>query len=407
MSRTIDASLPLPIAAPRRRGRLLRRIGRLVVAVGAIVAGVLLVAHLTTEYFFWSRIIAWRDSDFYDWQRFTARAVPHNPAAVSTIHPAPNSVPDALRQVTYRQDGRERIGPLDEMLASVGTAAFIVLRGDTLLYERYFNGYTRESTVTSFSTAKSFISALVGIAIHDGAIGAVDDPITRYLPELRGRPGLDRVTVRHLLTMSSGLQYSGRGSGGMPWEDDAKTYYAPDLRTLAFTVRAGGEPGTRWQYNNYHPLLLGLILERATGRPVAQYLSEKIWQPLGMEAPGSWSLDSARHGFEKMESGINGRAMDFARFGRLYARGGEWQGRQIVPRAWVEESTRPGLPTDPIYGYLWWLDLPEQGRGFSAAGHLGQFIYVLPEKDLVIVRFGERSANIEWRRLLHTIARRV
>jgi CubicO group peptidase (beta-lactamase class C family) len=112
--------------------------------------------------------------------------------------------------------------------------------------------------------------------------------------------------------MSSGLEYSGEGGGGGPLGDDAKTYYDPNLRELALTVEPEVEPGTRWEYNNYHPLLLGMILERATGRPVSAYLSQKIWRPLGMEADGSWSLDSEASGFEKMESGINARAIDFA-----------------------------------------------------------------------------------------------
>ena len=136
--------------------------------------------------------------------------------------------------------------------------------------------------------------------------------------------------------------------------DDAKTYYDPNLRELALTVKPEVEPGTRWEYNNYHPLLLGMILERATSRSVATYLSQKLWQPLGMEADGSWSLDSEASGFEKMESGINARAIDFAKFGRLYLNRGEWNGEQVVPASWVEESTRVDKANDPedFYQYL-------------------------------------------------------
>ena len=156
------------------------------------------------------------------------------------------------------------------------------------------------------------------------------------------------------------------------------------------TVHPAVAPDSRWQYNNYHPLLLGLILERATGRHVADYLSEKIWQPLGTEAPASWSLDSRHDGFEKMESGINARAVDFARFGRLFLNGGMQDGRQIVPRAWVAMATRPNAPelkTD--YGLMWWLD--PAGRGvLLRVGNFGQFIYVAPDRNAVVVRLGER-----------------
>jgi CubicO group peptidase (beta-lactamase class C family) len=163
-----------------------------------------------------------------------------------------------------------------------------------------------------------------------------------------------------------------------PFGDDARTYYDPDLRALALGVHVEVPPGGRWQYNNFHPLLLGMILERATGRTVSAYLSEKLWRPLGMEAPGSWSLDSRHDGFEKMESGLNARAIDFAKFGRLYLRGGTWEGRQLLPRAWVDASTRhdstvAGPRTSPPgeewarpldYGYMWWIDPKAPGHFF-------------------------------------------
>jgi CubicO group peptidase (beta-lactamase class C family) len=151
-------------------------------------------------------------------------------------------------------------------------------------------------------------------------------------------------------------------------------------------------------------------LERATDRPVATYLSQKIWQPLGMEADGSWSLDSEGDRFEKMESGINGRAIDFAKLGRLYLNQGEWNGKQVVPASWVEQSTRADATTDPadFYQYFWWVDVvhPERGR-FMARGNFGQFIYVVPDKDLVIVRMGEDWGYNRWPELLRSIADKV
>lgn len=154
--------------------------------------------------------------------------------------------------------------------------------------------------------------------------------------------------------MSSGIRYS---EYHMPWSDDTTTYYAPDLRAAAISSPITGEPGQEFHYNNFHPLLLGMVLERTTGRPVAQYLEEKIWKPLGMESPGSWSLDSEQSGFEKMESGINGRAIDFAKFGRLFLNNGNWNGVQLIPAEWVDESTRLDTTTDPApqYQYFWWV----------------------------------------------------
>jgi len=184
-----------------------------------------------------------------------------------------------------------------------------VVKDDGLLYEHYFNGYDHGSTQTSFSVAKSFASALVGIAVDDGTI-ALDDPITDYLPKLKERDArFDKITIRHLISMSSGLRYEEQGT---PWSDDTETYYAPDLRQLALSdSEIVGPPGELWHYNNFNPLLMGMILERATSQHVAEFMEARLWQPLGAEADASWSLDSVASGFEKMESGINARAIDF------------------------------------------------------------------------------------------------
>jgi CubicO group peptidase (beta-lactamase class C family) len=406
------------------RKPFLQRLAIVFLLIVVLLVGLMTAAAATADRFYASRIVAWREADFRDFERFPSRPVPAGPKAFS-FKPTPENIPEYLRTVTYQRDApdppspRESMAtaldstggtvatvPLERFLADTGTSAFLVIRDDAILYEGYFNGYDLRSTQTSFSVAKSFVSALVGIAIQEGYIGSVDDPITEYLPELEGQ-GMNEVTIRHLLTMSSGLEYSGEGGGGGPLGDDAKTYYDPNLRELALSVEPEVEPGTRWEYNNYHPLLLGMILERSTDRPVATYLSQKVWQPLGMEADGSWSLDSEASGFEKMESGINARAIDFAKFGLLYLNRGEWNGEQVVPTSWVEESTRVDIATDPadFYQYFWWVDVvePERGR-FLARGNLGQFIYVVPDKNLVIVRMGESFGYNRWPELLRSIA---
>jgi CubicO group peptidase (beta-lactamase class C family) len=287
---------------------------------------------------------------------------------------------------------------LEDFLDASGTTAFLVVHDDELLYERYFDVYDETSVQTSFSMAKSFASALVGIAIEEGHIHSVDEPITNYIPELLDRDERFRsITIRHLLTMSSGIKYE--EGGDLPWSeeaDDTKTYYATDLRKLALSCRIEGEPGEYFEYNNYNPLLVGMILERATGMPVARYMEEKLWKPMGMEADGSWSLDSTQSGFEKMESGVNAQARDFARFGMLFAKEGRWEGEQLISRRWVEESTRADTSTDPSldYQYFWWVNRPDgKTSHFSARGKYGQYIYVDPAKDLVIVRLGKEEGE--------------
>ncbi len=286
------------------------------------------------------------------------------------------------------------ITDLDAFLTDTGTQAFLVIQDEMVIYERYFLGTQRDSIVTSFSVAKSFGSALIGIAIQEGYIHSVEDPITDYIPELAERDARFReIQIRHLLMMASGLRYN-TDRLILP-EDDNLTYLFDDMRHLALTETEVVEsPGKTFVYNNYNPLLLGLILERATGLPVTTYLQEKIWTPLGMEFDGSWSLDSQASGFEKMESGINARAIDFAKFGRLYLNEGNWNGTQVIPSEWVAESTRDNglIPDDSIYyASMWWGRNCNPGsKDYFAMGNFGQFIYVSTAKNLIIVRNAER-----------------
>jgi CubicO group peptidase (beta-lactamase class C family) len=354
-----------------------------------------------------ARSIVWGESDTGDHRRFPARRVAAGPTPFGFRRPAGGGPP--IRTVEVVEEGRLVEQDLEEFLAQSGTTAFLILRGDRLLYEGYFNGDHRESTQTSMSVAKSVLGALAGIAIDQGRIGSVDDPITRYVPELAARdPRFRQITLRHLLTMRSGLRYD--ESGG-PWGDDTATYYAPDLRALALTRTEVVEAqGRRFHYNNFNPLLVGLALERAVGMPVASYLERELWRPLGMEADGSWSLDSRASGFEKMESGLNARAVDFAKLGLLYANGGAWQGRQLVPRRWVQESTvvpttGVGAIPAPGYGYFWWVQGDRSPPAFSARGRYGQHLYVVPESGLVLVRFGTDTGGQQWPQLLSDLAR--
>ena len=324
--------------------------------------------------------------DISDYNIFPEREI-QNLAPV--FHFSPQRESDALLPllnlaVPAKGEGTQS-GMFDRFMEGNGTVAFLVIKKDTLLFEHYYNGYGHASICTSFSTVKSFVSALVGIALHEKLIHGLDDPVTAYLPELSA-PYWPEITIRHLVSMSSGLKYS---EGFFPWCDDPRVYYSPDLRELARRASRVEPPGIRFHYNNYNLLLLGMILERVTSATVSGYVQERIWKPLGMEYPGSWSLDSRQCGMEKMESGLNARAIDFAKFGRLYLRGGDWNGKQIVPESWVAESTTVDRHAKwSHYKYLWWI--PRSGRGrFMAVGNLGQFIYVAPDKDCLILRFGK------------------
>jgi CubicO group peptidase (beta-lactamase class C family) len=359
----------------------------------------------------------WGDASVLDYLIFRSRALK------ASQHPfhfqrAPEGKKVAALLATMEYAPGKRVGDVERFLIRSNTTSFLVIKDDVVIYENYFNGYKRDSVVTSFSTAKSFDSTLVGIAIDEGKIGGIHDPITKYLPELARRdPRFAQITIQDLLLMSSGIRYN----EDPPDQDNDVTYHAADLRKAALEKTAIVDaPGKHWLYNNYHPLLLGMVLERVTGMSVTAYLQEKLWAPLGMEYPGSWSIDGDEDGLEKMESGINARTVDFAKFGRLMLNNGLWEGKQVVSEGWVEQATQPEERPSSYYGddpffvsqghyykYFWWGDKRPGGKSdFHAVGNKGQYIYISPQKRVIIVRngFGFGIPTEQWLRLFYQLA---
>lgn len=347
------------------------------------------------------RLFRYGESDINDYRIFPEREI-ENGTLFSNIPAESGNVP---LEISFPYNGKMHRERLDELLARTGTHAFLILKDDVLVYEKYINS-SRDSINTSFSAAKSFISALIGAAISEGYISSVDEKVIKFIPEIIGR-GLDKLTIRDLLMMNSGVQYRERSE--LPFyylllADDARTYYSTDMRKLALSVKPDQTNiGDAFHYNNFYPLLEGLILELATGMHVAEFLQEHIWQPMGAEFPASWSLDSQSSGFEKMESGINARAIDFARFGLIFLHNGLWNGVQILPEAWVMESTQ-SLDMDErdwgamsffpaiggYYKYHWWgFNNGDGTYDYYAHGKYDQIIYIAPRANIVIVRLGE------------------
>jgi CubicO group peptidase (beta-lactamase class C family) len=375
-----------------------------------IVVAVLLVLFLSLSIFdspgYALRVLTLFSSDINDYQVFPSRPIESATTALE-IQTSSNSLPGEI-EFLYR--GKPRVEKLADLLERTDTRAFIVIKDDLIIHEYYADG-DRKSIHTSFSVAKSFDSALIGAAIADGLIDSVNDPVIKYLPELAGR-GFDDLTIKNLLRMDTGIRYRSAEDILSPFSDDALTYYPPNLRKVALSVVPGEiSVGEDFLYNNFYPLLEGLILERVTGMSVAEYLSERIWKPMGAEFSASWSLDSKHSGFEKMESGINASALDFARFGLLFLHNGNINGQQVLPEDWILESTAPD-ETDQraflsypqwkaeggYYGFHWWgKNTPDGSYDFMARGHLGQLIYVSPRENMVIVRFGpEPDGDILW-----------
>jgi CubicO group peptidase (beta-lactamase class C family) len=408
-SSTTNSSVAARRPGDRPRRRWLRRLAGGIAAVVFLVLAVYAWAWASLDRSSIARAMWWTEADVGDQFRFPARTIPagdeSSPLPVGVeIAPAPPS-----------GAGGDRT--FDGFLRKTDTLAFLVVDDDELVYEHYVGGADRDARQTSFSVAKSFVSTLVGIAIDEGLIASADDPVTDYVPELAERdPRFERITLRHLLTMTSGIRYEEQ-SLPLPWGDDVNTYYGTDLRDLALSAtEIVSPPGGGWLYNNYNPLLLGLVLERATGESVSNFMATRLWQPLGAEADATWSLDSEDSGFEKMESGLNARPVDYARFGQLLLHGGEWNGTRIVSKNWVREATTSETSDAPAgnysfvdnYQYFWWIDTQRPGR-FYALGNFGQYIYVAPDAGTVIIRNGADWGvdNDTWVGLFRDIADRL
>jgi CubicO group peptidase (beta-lactamase class C family) len=277
------------------------------------------------------------------------------------------------------------------------TTGFLIIRNDTILYENYFGG-KEDKILTSFSVAKSFISALIGIAVDEDKIRSADDPMTGYLDYWPENSEFSKITIAHLLDMKSGIQYVENYYN--PFGDVAKYYYGRHLEKYIKDIVIAKEPGEKYEYISVNTLLLSMILEKATGMPTCTYLEQKIWKPLEMEFNASMNKDR-RNGIVKAFTGLNARLRDYAKFGRLYLHWGKWNGRQIISEEWIERvrNARPEEGKRFKYADQWRVG---KHGDFVAAGHLGQFIYVFPDKNLIMVRTGKKSER--WLYLLQQLA---
>lgn len=337
-----------------------------------------------------------RFENFRNMQRF----VP-----TSTMHAAkqPFDLGENKRSIGYSGNFLGKRTSIDEFVDASNTSALLVIRNGQVVYERYAHGDSPDSLHTSFSVAKSFVSALVGIAIAEGHIASVDDPIRKYLPALTS-PTFDGVTIKHVLTMSSGAKFD-------------ETYTDPEsdinrmgvmTQTMSYleyinTLERAHPPGTYNHYASINTQLLGILLVTVTGQSLTQYMQEKLWTPMGMEHNGLWMLDE--QGYELAMGGLAASARDYAKLGLLYLNKGELNGKQIVPAQWVKDSVTPDAPhlmpgenaasSNPSgYSYQWWT--PREWDGdFLARGIWGQNIYVQPEKNIVIVKLAADEKNFD------------
>lgn len=273
------------------------------------------------------------------------------------------------------------------------TAAYVIIKNDSLIHEEYWDGYNADSYTNSFSMAKTFVSVLIGIAIDEGKIKSVDQKVGDFLPEYASGENA-KLTVKNLLTMSSGIDFD--ESYKNPLAYPAQAYYGSDLRGLTAKYSVVEEPGKTFRYLSGNTILLGFILEKATGKSISTYASEKLWQPLGAKNKAIWSLD-AENGEEKSYCCFNSNAPDFARLGELFLDSGKVNGKQIVSTDYVLNSVKIADLDDPNggkqkkYGYAWWIMPEYKGHYvYYARGILGQYILCIPDLKMVVVRLGAK-----------------
>jgi CubicO group peptidase (beta-lactamase class C family) len=280
------------------------------------------------------------------------------------------------------------------VLEDYETVAFLVIDNDSLVYENYSQGFGPESHSNSFSMAKTVVSMLIGKALEDGYIESLDQPVSDFLPELKVHQN-NPLRIRHLLTMSSGIDFGESYSN--PFGFVAKAYYGNDLRKLVMQYSASDEPGTLHRYQGGDTQLLAFVLEKATGTTVPRYFSKSLWTQIGAEEEAWWNTDE--QGAAKASCCIHSNARDFARLGQLYLDSGRWNEVQIIPQDYVLESLRPCEIKDVYgescyyYGYQWWLGKHRNLSFFYLRGMQGQYIVVIPEKNMVFVRLGRKRSE--------------
>jgi CubicO group peptidase (beta-lactamase class C family) len=316
---------------------------------------------------------------------FATRVVP-SPAQAAPLpvdpQPLPSLVPWKGSTITP-----------EEFLSTTHTQAFLVLRDGVITHEWYGEGTSASTRLSSWSTAKSVVSLLVGQAIADGKL-CEQDRLVEILPHLRAGGAYDDITIKHLLDMTSGVDVPESYNSRLPFTGTARMYLTGDLHDFALDHRSTTfTPGSRGSYRSINTELLGQALAAVEGRPLADLLAERLWQPIGAEADAIWSLDH-EGGREKAFCCINATARDFAKLGQLVLDGGRVGDEQVVPRAWIERAATPAPHSVEGWGYSaqWWHPTGSDGD-FSAVGVYGQYIYINPSEGTVIVKLSDHGTE--------------
>lgn len=277
---------------------------------------------------------------------------------------------------------------LEDMHKKIGTVAFLIIKNDSIWNESYYDDYSKDSKSNSFSMAKSIVSASLGKAIMEGKIKSLDQKVADFFPEFKDKYA-SQMTVGDLSSMSSGLNWD--ESYYSPFSITTRAYFDDDLKSVILGLKGVTKPGTAYKYLSGDTQLLAMCIEKAVGKSLANYVSDSFWKPMGAENEALWQTDAAG-GIVKAYCCVATTARDFARFGKLYKQNGKWNDKQILDSAFVAKSTKPRFQDSPQYGYGWWLSDYKNKKIFYMRGHLGQYVIVIPEDNLILVRLGHQNA---------------
>lgn len=327
---------------------------------------------------------------------------------------------------------------LDTGLIGTKTNAFLVIKNDSIIYQYLSNGTSLAARQPSFSMAKSFVGTLVGISVDRGEIKSTNDLVIDYLPALaKNDERFNRLTIQQVLDMRSGFDFKERSFS--PFSQITRSYYGANLKRIVSKLKMKNEPGKVFEYQSINTQVLAFILEKATGKDLQKLMKERLWEPLGAESEALWSLDKDDN--IKAFCCISATALDFAKIGRLYLHGGNWDGTQLVSKKWVDITTHPDTLTKLRYKNQFWAtrdfkffrdsvsavsSLHKEGLDYAvernidgryfyakkvydykAQGMFGQSVYVNPQNKVIIVRLGDRQKKVNLHSFVQTVGRSI
>ena len=278
---------------------------------------------------------------------------------------------------------------LQQWNSDLGTVAYMIIKNDSIWFEKYYDGYGMDSKSNSFSMVKSMVSAMMFKAIMEGHIESLDQPVGDFFPEFS--QGLAaKTTVGDLSSMASGTNWD--EAYYSPFSITTRAYFDDNLDKVILGLKVVDEPGQKFKYASGDTQLLAMVIQKATGKPLSQYLSEAFWKPVGAKNDAPWQVDSEENGMVKAYCCVASNARDFARFGKLFKDHGRWNGQQVLDSVMVARSVTPRFKESPQYGYGWWLYNDGNKDFFMMRGHLGQYVIVNPKDNVIIVRLGHQKS---------------